>query len=156
MGETESASSKCLTAISQGACTLDTSSYTDFPLPIIPADDPSARYTPTPEFVEGMIESFKTGSSKGSKLPKRIVWEILLGLKDIVDKEKSMTERTVDEGVVCDVIGDTHGVCPLRSTFYLSCPTAFGPGSRADMDPGSNSLTSLTFCPRSACRPTSI
>lgn len=54
-----------------------------------------------------MIESFKSG---GSKLPKRIVWEIILGVKAIVDNEKSMVERTVDEGVVCDVVGDTHGV----------------------------------------------
>jgi serine/threonine-protein phosphatase 5 len=53
-----------------------------------------------------MIEAFKTGG----KLPKRVVWEIVLGVKAIVDKERSMVSRTVDEGVVCDIIGDTHGV----------------------------------------------
>lgn len=53
-----------------------------------------------------MIEVFKTGG----KLPKRVVWEIVLGVKAIVDKERSMVRRTVDEGVVCDIIGDTHGV----------------------------------------------
>ena len=84
---------------------LDTSTYKDGPLPIIPSD-PNGRYTPTKEFVEGMIESFK----KGGKLPKRVVWEIILGVKAVVDKEKSMVERTVEEGVVCDVVGDTHGV----------------------------------------------
>lgn len=84
---------------------MDTSTYKEGPLPIIPSD-PNARYKPTKEFVEGMIESFKTGG----KLPKRVVWEIILGVKDVVDKEKSMVERTVEEGVVCDVVGDTHGV----------------------------------------------
>jgi hypothetical protein len=53
-----------------------------------------------------MIEAFKTGQ----KLPKRVVWEIILGVKAIVDKERSMVKRVVDEGVVCDIIGDTHGV----------------------------------------------
>lgn len=53
-----------------------------------------------------MIEAFKTGG----KLPKRVVWEIILGVKGIVDKERSMVSRVVDEGVVCDIIGDTHGV----------------------------------------------
>jgi len=55
-----------------------------------------------------MIEAFKTGG----KLPKRVVWEIILGVKGVVDKERSMVSRTVDEGVVCDIIGDTHGVSP--------------------------------------------
>ena len=53
-----------------------------------------------------MIEAFKTGG----KLPKRVVWEIILGVKGIVDKERSMVSRVVEEGVVCDIIGDTHGV----------------------------------------------
>jgi len=53
-----------------------------------------------------MIEAFKTGG----KLPKRVVWEIILGVKAIVDKERSMVSRVVEEGVVCDIIGDTHGV----------------------------------------------
>ena len=59
-----------------------------------------------------MIEAFKTGA----KLPKRVVWEIILGVKGIVDKERSMVSRVVDEGVVCDIIGDTHGVSqPVRA-----------------------------------------
>jgi hypothetical protein len=61
-----------------------------------------------------MIEAFKTGG----KLPKRVVWEIILGVKAIVDKERSMVSRTVEEGVVCDIIGDTHGVSqekPVRA-----------------------------------------
>jgi len=59
-----------------------------------------------------MIEAFKTGG----KLPKRVVWEIILGVKAIVDKERSMVSRVVEEGVVCDIIGDTHGVSqPVRA-----------------------------------------
>jgi hypothetical protein len=72
------------------------------PLPSIPSD-PNGRYTPTSEFVEGMIEGFK----KGGKLPKRVVWEIILGCKELLDKEKSLVEVTVPEGVTCDIVGDS-------------------------------------------------
>lgn len=85
-----------------------------------------------------MIEAFKTGQ----KLPKRVVWEIILGVKAIVDKERSMVKRVVDEGVVCDIIGDTHGVSslpPSRSWCeparwlerYLDCASARSLGQRA-------------------------
>ena len=51
---------------------LDTSSKPDhMPLPII-LEDPKAPYTPTEEFVSGMIESFK----KGGKVPKRVAWRL--------------------------------------------------------------------------------
>ncbi|OCF32273.1 protein phosphatase 5 [Kwoniella heveanensis BCC8398] len=114
VGDTETASNKCLSLISSGACTLDPSTVTDFPLPIIPSD-PNGRYKPTKEFVEGMVESFKSGG----KVPKRIAWEIILGCRDIVEKEKSLVEIEIPEGVTCDVIGDTHGqffdVCNLLS-----------------------------------------
>ncbi|CAK9779552.1 unnamed protein product [Cutaneotrichosporon oleaginosum] len=106
VGETETASQRCLTAIAQGACHLDRSKEEaeGIPLPIIP-DDPTGRYTPTKEFVESMIETFKNGG----KMPKRVVWEIVLGVKAIVDKESSLVEVTVPEGVSCDIVGDTHG-----------------------------------------------
>ncbi|WWD16915.1 hypothetical protein CI109_101347 [Kwoniella shandongensis] len=105
IGETETTSSKCVSLIASGACNLDKSSQSaDMPLPIIP-DDPNARYKPTKEFVEGMVESFK----KGGKVAKRVAWEIILGCKDVVEKEKSLVEVTIPEGVTCDVIGDTHG-----------------------------------------------
>ena len=73
------------------------------PLPII-TDDPNARYKPTKEFVEGMIQSFK----KGGKVPKRVAWEIILGCRDVVEKERSLVEVTVPEGVTCDVVGDSE------------------------------------------------
>ncbi|ORY26050.1 putative phospho protein phosphatase [Naematelia encephala] len=104
VGDSQTMSSKCSELISTGACILDTSSIPDFVLPEIPSD-PNARYKPTRQFVEGMIEHFK----KGGKVPKRIAWEIVLGVKDAVDKERSLVEATVPEGVTCDIVGDTHG-----------------------------------------------
>lgn len=104
MGETETASSKCLSQLSSGACPLDLSSKpADMPLPIIP-EDPNGRYRPTPEFVEGMIKSFKNGG----KIPKRIAWEIVLGCKEVVERERSLVEVVVPEGVHCDVVGDSE------------------------------------------------
>lgn len=104
VGDTETASHRCLSLIASGACTLDVNGKADhMPLPIIP-DDPSARYSPTKEFVEGMIESF----SQGGKVPKRVAWEIILGVKAIVEQEKSLVEVTVPEGTTCDIIGDSE------------------------------------------------
>ncbi|ODN74317.1 hypothetical protein L202_06735 [Cryptococcus amylolentus CBS 6039] len=115
VGDSETASQRCLALIDSGACTFDpASAASDMPLPTIPSD-PLARYTPTKEFVEGMIESFK----KGGKIPKRVAWEIILGCKEQVEKEKSLVEIEIPEGVTCDIIGDTHGqffdVCNLLS-----------------------------------------
>lgn len=73
------------------------------PSPIIP-DDPKARYKPTKEFVEGMIESFK----QGGKVAKRVAWEIILGVKEIALSEKSLVEVEVPPGVTCDVVGDSE------------------------------------------------
>lgn len=73
------------------------------PLPSIP-DDPNAKYTPTKEFVEGMIESFK----QGGKVPKRVAWEIILGVQQQVIKQKSLIEVEVHKGATCDVVGDSE------------------------------------------------
>jgi serine/threonine-protein phosphatase 5 len=89
--------------IQDGACPLDTGSWKG-PLPEF--DEERKRYTPTKEFVEGMIQAFKDGG----KLPKRIVWEIILGCKEALDREESLVEVTLDKGVKCDIVGDTHGV----------------------------------------------
>ncbi|OCF58232.1 protein phosphatase 5 [Kwoniella mangroviensis CBS 10435] len=105
VGETETASSKCLSLISSGACTLDiNTAKPEFPLPIIP-NEPNGRYKPTEEFVKGMIESFKNGG----KVPKRIAWEIILGCRSVIEKESTLVEISIPEGVTCDIIGDTHG-----------------------------------------------
>lgn len=104
IGDTETASERCLSLIESGACTLDRSSQPDhMPLPIIP-EDPNARYKPSKEFVDGMIESFK----KGGKVAKRVAWEIILGVKEIVLNEKSLVEVEVPEGVTCDIVGDSE------------------------------------------------
>ncbi len=104
MGETETASSKCLKLLSSGGCALDLNGKPDdMPLPIIP-EDPNGRYKPTSDFVEGMIKSFKNGG----KVPKRVAWEIVLGCKEVVEKERSLVEVTVPEGVICDVVGDSE------------------------------------------------
>ena len=73
------------------------------PIPIIP-EDPKARYKPTKEFVEGMIEGFK----KGGKVSKRVAWEVILGVKEIALQEKSLVEVEVPKGVTCDVVGDSE------------------------------------------------
>ena len=75
----------------------------DMPLPII-TDDPNARYKPTKEFVEGMIQSFQ----KGGKVPKREAWGIIVGCREVVERERSLVEVTVPEGVTCDVVGDSE------------------------------------------------
>ncbi|ORX34306.1 putative phospho protein phosphatase [Kockovaella imperatae] len=104
-GEAESITAKCLSLIASGSCILDTSSKSaDMPLPTIPSD-PNGRYEPTEAFVTGMIESFKSGG----KIPKRVAWEIILGVYDLVVKEKSLVYVTIPKGATCDVVGDTHG-----------------------------------------------
>jgi serine/threonine-protein phosphatase 5 len=114
MGDSETSSARCLKIISEGGCPLDiTSKPEHMPLPIIP-DDPNAKYTPTKEFVEGMIESFK----QGGKVPKRVAWEIILGVQQLVVKEKSLVEVEVHKGATCDVVGDSEylmvrGACEL-------------------------------------------
>lgn len=72
-------------------------------------DSSTKRYKPTKEFVEGMIQMFKDGG----KLPKRIVFEIVLGCKEILDQESSLVEVDIGKGVKCDIVGDTHGVSQL-------------------------------------------
>ncbi len=104
VGETETASFKCYNLIATGGCALDLAGQPDdMPLPTIP-DDPNARYKPTKDFVEGMIRSFKNGG----KVPKRVAWEIVLGCKEVVEKERTLVEVTVPEGVTCDVVGDSE------------------------------------------------
>lgn len=105
MGESETTAHRCATMIAEGSCMLDLTSKPDhMPLPIISSEDPKARYKPTEEFVSGMIESFK----KGGKIPKRVAWEIILGVKDIIEKEKTLVEIEIPKGSTCDVIGDSE------------------------------------------------
>ncbi|RXK36678.1 protein phosphatase 5 [Tremella mesenterica] len=143
VGETESASTRCMTLISEGSCPLE--NPTNFPLPSV-SSDPKARYEPTLEFVNSMVEKFKDGG----KVPRRLAWEIILGVKEIVEKDKTLVEVEVPEGVVCDVIGDTHGqffdVCNLFSMIGPPSDTHMIVVNGDMVDRGSWSLeTVLTF-----------
>lgn len=52
-----------------------------------------------------MIEWFKNGKT----LPKRYVWEIVLGAHDQFARTDSLIDVELQDGVTCDVIGDVHG-----------------------------------------------
>jgi serine/threonine-protein phosphatase 5 len=52
-----------------------------------------------------MIEWFKSGKN----LPRRYAWEIILGCHAELVKEESLVDAVLEDGVTCDVIGDTHG-----------------------------------------------
>lgn len=59
----------------------------------------------TQEFIDDMIERFKTGK----KLHRKYVFQIVKAVKDIVYDEATMVETGVDEGTTLTVCGDTHG-----------------------------------------------
>lgn len=52
-----------------------------------------------------MIAWFKEGKT----LPKRYVWEIVLGAYEAFTSEPSLVDVLVPEGMTIDVIGDVHG-----------------------------------------------
>ena len=52
-----------------------------------------------------MIAWFKEGKT----LPKRYVWEIVLGAYEAFASEPSLVDVPVPEGTTIDVIGDVHG-----------------------------------------------
>lgn len=59
----------------------------------------------TPEFVDDMIERFKTGK----RLHRKYVFQIILAVKDIVYNEATMVETHVQPDHKLTVCGDTHG-----------------------------------------------
>lgn len=63
------------------------------------------KFKITREFVNDMIAWFKDGKA----LPKRYVWEIVLGAHAEFVKEDSLVDVNIGEGMTCDVIGDVHG-----------------------------------------------
>jgi serine/threonine-protein phosphatase 5 len=61
-----------------------------------------------------MIQWFKDGKS----IPKRYVWEIVLGAYEHFAKDDSLVDVSLEAGVTCDVIGDVHGkfaIPPLQA-----------------------------------------
>ncbi|KAF7306087.1 Serine/threonine-protein phosphatase [Mycena chlorophos] len=85
--------------IAEGGCEVEKA----YAGPILPFAD--GKYSITHEFITSMIEWFKQGKT----LPKRYVWEIVLGAHDHFAAEESLVNVDIDEGVTCDVIGDVHG-----------------------------------------------
>ena len=74
-----------------------------------------------------MIQWFKDGKA----LPRRYVWEIVLGAHSHFIKEQSLVELPLEEGMTCDVIGDVHSTSKHRKPgFACSC---FGLGQFYDM-----------------------
>lgn len=60
----------------------------------------------TLEFVKSLTQWFKDGKT----LPRRYVWEIVLGAYSHFVKEESLVDVNLPDGVTCDVIGDVHGM----------------------------------------------
>lgn len=71
----------------------------------------------TQEFIDDMIERFKTGKL----LAKKYVYQILIAVKKIVYDEATMVETEVPEGVELTVCGDTHGRQDLVRFTVLRC-----------------------------------
>ncbi|KAF8322034.1 protein phosphatase 5 [Clavulina sp. PMI_390] len=108
VGDEKPAAIRCREIIEEGGCDHLDKTYAGPKLPIV-AEAAAGKRQPTygisKEFVEEMLEWFKSGK----QLPKRFVWEIVLGCNDVLKKEASLVEMPVREGMTCDIIGDTHG-----------------------------------------------
>lgn len=59
----------------------------------------------TQEFIDDMIERFKTGK----KLHRKYVYQIVIAVRDLVHKEPTMVEMEVKDDVQLTICGDTHG-----------------------------------------------
>ena len=75
--------------------------------PVLPTGE-DGKFTITHDFVRDMIAYFKEGKS----IPRRYVWEIVLGAHSYFEEEESLVNLDVEEGMTVDVIGDVHGRCP--------------------------------------------
>ncbi len=63
------------------------------------------KYLITLQFIKDMIEWFKDGKT----LPKRYVWEIVIGAYERFMKEESLVNVDIPDNVTIDIIGDVHG-----------------------------------------------
>lgn len=63
------------------------------------------KFSITFDFVKAMIQWFKDGKA----LPRRYVWEIVLGAYAHFAAEESLVKLDLEDGVTVDVIGDVHG-----------------------------------------------
>ncbi|KAG5638877.1 hypothetical protein H0H81_009180 [Sphagnurus paluster] len=90
---------RCYEIIAEGGCDVDKT----YAGPQLTLED--GKYKITHAFIKAMIEWFKDGKT----LPKRYVWEIVLGAHEHFAKTDSLVEVELADGVTCDVIGDVHG-----------------------------------------------
>jgi serine/threonine-protein phosphatase 5 len=108
VGEEKSAVTRCREIIEDGGCDQNDHSYSGPRLPVV-AEPSSGKKQPTygitVQFVQQMIEWFKDGKT----LPRRYVWEIVLGCNSVLEKEQSLTDIILEDDMTCDIIGDTHG-----------------------------------------------
>ncbi|KAI0745788.1 Metallo-dependent phosphatase-like protein [Earliella scabrosa] len=100
MEEEKSAVERCYEIIAEGTSAVD-KVYTG---PVLPTTE-DGKFTVNIEFVRKMIEWFKDGKS----IPRRYVWEIILGAHSHFAKEESLVTLDVEDGQTVDVIGDVHG-----------------------------------------------
>ncbi|KAI0374053.1 protein phosphatase 5, partial [Pilatotrama ljubarskyi] len=100
MEEEKSAVERCCEIIAEGGCDVD-KGYTG---PVLPTND-EGKYAINAEFVRNMIQWFKEGKS----IPRRYVWEIVLGAHSQFVKEESLVNVDIEDGMTIDVIGDVHG-----------------------------------------------
>lgn len=90
----------CTEAIAQNACEVES----DYTGPKMNRPE-NGTYSISQDFVDAMLEHFKNGG----KLPRRYVWEIVLGCASVCAQEESLVDVSIDEKVTIDVIGDVHG-----------------------------------------------
>ena len=60
----------------------------------------------TQEFINDMLERFKTGKL----IHKKYVYQIILAVKNIVYDEATMVEMEIEDDAQLTVCGDTHGM----------------------------------------------
>lgn len=76
---------KILDQLTSGSSPIES----DYTGPLVPADG-----KPTLEFVESLIEWFKSGKL----IPRRVAWEIVLGAHKILKNEPTLVDVDIPEG----------------------------------------------------------
>ncbi|KAK2464265.1 hypothetical protein APHAL10511_003722 [Amanita phalloides] len=90
---------RCREIVTEGGCEVERT-YTG---PKLSLED--GKYSITLQFVKDMIQWFKDGKT----LPKRYVWEIVMGAYDQFMKEESLVNIDIPAEITIDIIGDVHG-----------------------------------------------
>ncbi|KAI0675292.1 Metallo-dependent phosphatase-like protein [Trametes maxima] len=100
MEEEKNAAERCVEIIAEGGCDVDRG----YAGPVLPKTE-DGKFTIDLEFVRNMIQWFKDGKT----IPRRYVWEIVLGAHSYFAKDDSLVEVNIEDGATIDVIGDVHG-----------------------------------------------